>query len=217
VGGPAVHCFGAQQAGHATKHHAAPFNTAFTFTHPPTSPHPTPHSSCQGPYFLGADISLVDITFAPMLERAAASLAYYKGYVMRGAGKWPELEAWFDAMESRPTYLGTKSDHYTHCHDLPPQLGGEAPWGWCRGGGGGGGFCFTTRTGVPCSCSYNSWGWWGALCGVYLGRPGGTGPSAGGLREVEGRGKGREQPAVAGRGLQVIAEGTGCCMVAWAA
>jgi hypothetical protein len=32
----------------------------------------------QGPYFLGSDISLVDITFAPMLERAAASLCYYK-------------------------------------------------------------------------------------------------------------------------------------------
>jgi hypothetical protein len=28
-------------------------------------------------------------------------------------------------MESRSSYLGTKSDHYTHCHDLPPQLGGE--------------------------------------------------------------------------------------------
>jgi hypothetical protein len=27
-------------------------------------------------------------------------------------------------MEARPTYLGTRSDHYTHCHDLPPQLGG---------------------------------------------------------------------------------------------
>lgn len=60
-----------------------------------------------------------------MLERAAASLCYYKGFVMRGAGKFPALEAWFDAMESRQTYLGTKSDHYTHCHDLPPQLGGE--------------------------------------------------------------------------------------------
>eukprot|EP00882_Tetradesmus_deserticola_P012311 GHRQ01013047.1.p1 GENE.GHRQ01013047.1~~GHRQ01013047.1.p1 ORF type:complete len:320 (+),score=109.31 GHRQ01013047.1:150-1109(+) len=67
-----------------------------------------------GPYFMGADISLVDITFCPMLERAAASLAYYKGFVMRGSGKFPALEAWFDAMESRPTYLGTKSDHYTH-------------------------------------------------------------------------------------------------------
>lgn len=77
-----------------------------------------------GPYFLGSDISLVDITFAPMLERAAASLCYYKGFVMRGSGKFPALEAWFTAMESRPAYLGTKSDHYTHCHDLPPQLGG---------------------------------------------------------------------------------------------
>lgn len=48
---------------------------------------------------------------------------------MRGSGRWPALEAWFDAMESRPTYLGTKSDHYTHCHDLPPQLGGERPPG----------------------------------------------------------------------------------------
>lgn len=81
----------------------------------------------QGPYFLGSEISLVDITFAPMLERAAASLCYYKGFVMRGNNKFPALEAWFVAMESRPTYLGTKSDHYTHCHDLPPQLGGGGP------------------------------------------------------------------------------------------
>jgi glutathione S-transferase len=27
-------------------------------------------------------------------------------------------------MELRPTYLGTKSDYFTHSHDLPPQLGG---------------------------------------------------------------------------------------------
>lgn len=60
----------------------------------------------------------MDITFAPMLERAAASLAYYKGFVMRGAGRFPALEAWFNAMESRPTYLGTKSDHYTHVGDF---------------------------------------------------------------------------------------------------
>jgi hypothetical protein len=49
-----------------------------------------------------------------------------QGFVMRGSGRFPALEAWFDAMESRATYVGTKSDHYTHCHDLPPQLGGEA-------------------------------------------------------------------------------------------
>lgn len=46
----------------------------------------------QGPYFLGADISLVDITFASMLERAAASLAYYKGFYVRGKGRWPAVE-----------------------------------------------------------------------------------------------------------------------------
>jgi glutathione S-transferase len=44
------------------------------------------HIKNQGPYFLGGDISLVDITFAPMLERAAASLAYYKGFWLRGEG-----------------------------------------------------------------------------------------------------------------------------------
>jgi glutathione S-transferase len=27
-------------------------------------------------------------------------------------------------MEGRPAYAAFRSDHYTHCHDLPPQLGG---------------------------------------------------------------------------------------------
>ena len=31
-------------------------------------------------------------------------------------------------MEARPAYLGFKSDYYTHCHDLPPQLGGARSW-----------------------------------------------------------------------------------------
>ena len=30
-------------------------------------------------------------------------------------------------MEQKPSYLGTKSDFYTHVHDLPPQLGGKRP------------------------------------------------------------------------------------------
>ena len=30
----------------------------------------------------------------------------------------------FDAMETLPAYQLTKSDYYTHCWDLPPQLGG---------------------------------------------------------------------------------------------
>lgn len=39
-------------------------------------------------------------------------------------GRWPNVERWFEAMEARPAYAGFKSDHYTHVHDLPPQLGG---------------------------------------------------------------------------------------------
>lgn len=77
-----------------------------------------------GPFFLGPELSLVDITFAPFLERIVASIPYYKGFIVRGQGRWPNLERWFAAMEARPTYMGTKSDFYTHCHDLPPQLGG---------------------------------------------------------------------------------------------
>ena len=44
---------------------------------------------------------------------------------VRGEGRFPNLEAWFEAMEKRPAYLGSRSDFYTHCHDLPPQLGGQ--------------------------------------------------------------------------------------------
>lgn len=82
-----------------------------------------------GPFFCGEQLTLVDITFTPMLERAVASIAYYKGMFLRGTGQWPALERWFAALEARPTYIGTKSDFYTHCHDLPPQLGGCAMHG----------------------------------------------------------------------------------------
>ena len=78
-----------------------------------------------GPYFLGESLSLVDITFAPFLERIAASLLYYKAFRVRGGGAFPRLDAWFAAMASRPTFAAIQSDYYTHAHDLPPQLGGE--------------------------------------------------------------------------------------------
>lgn len=37
-----------------------------------------------GPFFLESGLSLVDLTFAPFLERIAASMVYYKGFVVRG-------------------------------------------------------------------------------------------------------------------------------------
>jgi glutathione S-transferase len=66
--------------------------------------------------------STADVVFTPYVERMNASLYYYKGYSMREEN--PRLAAWFDGLESRPTYRGTQSDFHTHVHDLPPQMGG---------------------------------------------------------------------------------------------
>ncbi|GMH39233.1 hypothetical protein BSKO_07131 [Bryopsis sp. KO-2023] len=77
----------------------------------------------DSPYFL-EDFSMVDIVFSPFLERMDASITYYKGFRMRGEGRFPNIDRWFEAMEARPTYIATKSDYYTHAHALPPQLGG---------------------------------------------------------------------------------------------
>jgi glutathione S-transferase len=88
-----------------------------------------------GPYFLGPEISLVDITFVPMVERAAASLAYYKGCYVRGAGRWPAVDAWFNALETRSTYMGTK------------WVAGGCWWWWWWDGWWGG-----------------VWWWWGGGC-----------------------------------------------------
>ena len=74
-----------------------------------------------GPYFL-EDFGTADVIFTPYVERMNASLYYYKGYSLREEN--PRLNAWFAAMESRPTYRGTQSDFHTHAHDLPPQMGG---------------------------------------------------------------------------------------------
>ena len=80
-----------------------------------------------GPYFMGAEFSMVDIAFAPFLERMAGSILYYKGVKIEGnGGRWRHLDKWFAVMANRKTYGGIKSDYYTTAHDLPPQLGGCA-------------------------------------------------------------------------------------------
>lgn len=80
-----------------------------------------------GPYFMGEAFTMVDIAYAPFLERMAASILYYKGVKIEGnGGRWPNVDAWFAAMAARKVYRGIKSDYYTTAHDLPPQLGGCA-------------------------------------------------------------------------------------------
>eukprot|EP00928_Gymnodinium_smaydae_P019906 TRINITY_DN17671_c0_g1_i1.p1 TRINITY_DN17671_c0_g1~~TRINITY_DN17671_c0_g1_i1.p1 ORF type:complete len:453 (-),score=104.19 TRINITY_DN17671_c0_g1_i1:252-1610(-) len=76
-----------------------------------------------GPYFLGKQLSLVDVVFASSLERIAASILYYKGLRVKG-GRWQKINEWFDEMEKREAYRATQSDFHTHVHDLPPQIGG---------------------------------------------------------------------------------------------
>jgi len=88
-----------------------------------------------GGFFVGGRPTIVDFMYASFLERMAASLLYFKGFRFRhdpatragGDTSYPALNAWFDAMETLPSYRVTKSDYYTHCWDLPPQLGGCVP------------------------------------------------------------------------------------------
>ncbi|QVL53855.1 MAG: glutathione S-transferase family protein [Cyanobium sp. M30B3] len=75
-----------------------------------------------GPFLLGAELGTADLVFVPYVERMNASLAYYKGYLLRQ--EHPGIDRWFRALEQRSTYRGTQSDFHTHCHDLPPQMGG---------------------------------------------------------------------------------------------
>jgi glutathione S-transferase len=74
-----------------------------------------------GPFLLG-ELGTADLVFVPYVERMSASLAYYKGFLLRR--EHPAIDRWFAALEQRSTYLGTQSDFHTHAHDLPPQMGG---------------------------------------------------------------------------------------------
>jgi len=74
-----------------------------------------------GPFFFN-DFSSADLAFVPYVERMNSSLLYYKGYELRK--RWPSIDRWFTGLEQRSTYCGTRSDHHTHSHDLPPQMGG---------------------------------------------------------------------------------------------
>jgi glutathione S-transferase len=85
-------------------------------------------AATSGGFFLGGQVSIVDAMFAPFLERMCASMLYFKGFQIRVAKgeetHFPAINRWFDSLETLESYQLTKSDYYTHCWDLPPQLGG---------------------------------------------------------------------------------------------
>jgi len=69
-----------------------------------------------GPYFLGDDLNIIDCMFAPFLERMAASLAYYKGFFIRGPqSSYPAIDRWFKVGERGGVgggHAGLLSDGY---------------------------------------------------------------------------------------------------------
>lgn len=89
----------------------------------------------SGPWFLDS-LSIVDLTYISHIERMCASVAYWSAFVVRGSGRWANVERWMDAFEALPSYMATKSDYYTHVQDIPPQYGSPNPvWAWKDMGG----------------------------------------------------------------------------------
>ena len=77
-----------------------------------------------GPWFLGGEApSIVDLQYVSHIERMNASVLYWKGVKLRGSGRFPALDAWFDAFEGRAAYAASKSDYLTHVRAIPPQYG----------------------------------------------------------------------------------------------
>eukprot|EP00913_Durusdinium_trenchii_P007037 g6620.t1 len=76
----------------------------------------------ESPFFLPyPHPTIVDMQYVSHVERAVASVMYYKGYNIRK--KFPNIDRWLSAYEELPHYMASKSDYYTHCMDIPPQYG----------------------------------------------------------------------------------------------
>eukprot|EP00929_Paragymnodinium_shiwhaense_P077399 TRINITY_DN39849_c0_g1_i1.p1 TRINITY_DN39849_c0_g1~~TRINITY_DN39849_c0_g1_i1.p1 ORF type:complete len:555 (+),score=152.08 TRINITY_DN39849_c0_g1_i1:84-1748(+) len=79
-------------------------------------------NNTKSPFFLPYSYpTIVDMQYVSHMERAVASVMYYKGYDVRS--KFPNIDRWLSAYEELPHYMASKSDYYTHCMDIPPQYG----------------------------------------------------------------------------------------------
>ena len=59
----------------------------------------------NGPFFCGTQLSIVDVVWAPFLERYEAWLPLtFPGLCIRDASRWPHLCRWFEAMEAQPIW-----------------------------------------------------------------------------------------------------------------
>mmetsp|Transcript_36468 Transcript_36468/g.117007 ORF Transcript_36468/g.117007 Transcript_36468/m.117007 type:complete len:391 (+) Transcript_36468:143-1315(+) len=67
-----------------------------------------------GPFFFGAVFSVVDMAFAPWIDRAAAMLSFLRKVDVRCGGRFPGVQAWLAAMEARPAHRALRLDDETH-------------------------------------------------------------------------------------------------------
>lgn len=64
-------------------------------------------SESSGSYFLGKEVSLVDIAFIPFFERMFVALSTFKDFDIRSL-KLPHLNTWLDTMSNRQSYSQTR-------------------------------------------------------------------------------------------------------------
>lgn len=50
------------------------------------------------------EVSYVDTIYVPALERFAANMSFVRGFHLRGNPAYPNLSAWFDAINALPSY-----------------------------------------------------------------------------------------------------------------
>ncbi len=67
--------------------------------------------SGDGPYLLGGDVSLADISFYPFIERFPM-LEHYRGFKI--PQECVRLEAWLEAMQRRPSVIATRESDDFH-------------------------------------------------------------------------------------------------------
>jgi len=61
----------------------------------------------EGPFFLGDDFSMADIALAPWWQRMCTALRAYRKFDPSGC---PRLQAWYEAVEARPSFRLTVVD-----------------------------------------------------------------------------------------------------------
>jgi glutathione S-transferase len=66
----------------------------------------------QGPYFMGAEFSYVDVVIAPWWQRIQSVSKAYRDYEIprTGCDEFIRLHIWYDAVRERPSYAATVVD-----------------------------------------------------------------------------------------------------------